>query len=154
MLTEERVRGLATRDPRSDYATEDEVAALAADWLALRAQVKALTPPPYERLVRCSDQLVEELRGKPTPPVTLQITERPDGFLEFVATRQYAYEDLVKQNAALRAMVEEAATILDGAKVAAEHRGSYSLWDGETYTVKIPRLSVPFRARLAALGEP
>jgi len=75
------------------------------EWL--RAEVKRLTPPEWERYVRCSTQMVDELRGKPTPPVTLQVTERPDGFCEFVATRQYAYEELVKQNDALRRMVAD-----------------------------------------------
>jgi len=103
------------------------------------------TPPPHERFVRCSVEMVEELRDKPTPPVTLQVTERPDGFLEFVATRHYAYEDLAEQNAALRAMVEEACAGF------AECDGAMF---GDGSVIYVDRRVAEIRARLAALGEP
>ena len=53
------------------------------EWL--RAEVKRLTPPAWERYVRCSTQLVDEL-GKPSRPVRLTVTEREDGFYYLIAT--------------------------------------------------------------------
>lgn len=60
---------------------------LAARVRELEGAVEQLTPDPRERFVRCSVEIVEQMKSAASQPVTLQVTERSNGELYFVATR-------------------------------------------------------------------
>ena len=56
----------------------------------------ASLPRDHERFVRCSQELVEQMRAEPSRPVTIAIQERERGELWFIATEHLPSPDDIK----------------------------------------------------------
>lgn len=104
-----RLRGGVSPDPDDDRAIRNVLNALAA----ARAEVEALTPPPHERWVRMSPELLAQLQDVPSGPLSVVVSqEKERGELVLTLQRRYDVEQMEEGISAARSACR--AAVIEG----------------------------------------